>query len=252
MRVLLLLGCFTALASSSSLSCRHSNYTDTTSPNRMKLGLYGVDNTSWTTAANRDTANVDSCPTWAGDGGFYHSASTSQSVAMVLIARRTTSVQVFSHSFAPTYAPSNASSNVPSICSLRDSQNSAGRQLRVKTAFTSSQTGQESLLSPLSSTTSVGLNLPGMLTNTVPTSLSLWPLAFLCAASQSLGVRRPAIGLLLALGLSRTEAQTAPCTYEILRRPGETVGTQLTGSGDTPWTCLQDCIDVAISAGHTP
>ena len=180
MRVLLLLGCFTALASSSSASCRHSNYTDTTSPNRMKLGLYGVDNASWSTAANGDVANIDSCPTWAASGGgFYHSASTCQSVAMVLITGRTTSVQVVSHSFAPTYAPSNTSNNVPSIYSLRD---------------------------PLSSTTSVDL----MITNTVPTSLSLWPLVFLCAASQSLGVWRPAIGLLLVLGLPQTEVGAAP------------------------------------------
>ena len=101
MRVLLLFGYVTALASSNPVSCRHSSYTDTTNPNRMKLGFYCVDTASWTTAANGDTANIDACTTWTeGGGGFYHSASTCQSLAVVDITGPTTSVQVISHSFA--------------------------------------------------------------------------------------------------------------------------------------------------------
>ena len=46
------------------------------------------------------------------------------------------------------------------------------------------------------------------------TPLRLWSLAFLCAASQSQGVMwRPAIGLILALGLPQTEAGAAPSKF---------------------------------------
>ena len=46
------------------------------------------------------------------------------------------------------------------------------------------------------------------------TPLRLWSLAFLCAVSQSQGVIwRPAIGLVLALGLPQTEAGAAPSKF---------------------------------------
>ena len=45
------------------------------------------------------------------------------------------------------------------------------------------------------------------------TPLRLWPLAFLSAVSQSQGVWRPAIGLVLALGLPQTEAGAAPSKF---------------------------------------
>lgn len=92
MRVLLLLGCFTALASSN--SCRHSSYTDTTNPNRMKLGFCCVDTSSWTTAADGSIGSIDGCTTWGtAGGGFYLGTSNCQSLAVYENSNSLTSVQ---------------------------------------------------------------------------------------------------------------------------------------------------------------